>query len=64
MFASATLASYAFTWFAFVFPIWKIFKTSTNKCLSIIYFFPPIMTLILLRLESNFQLFKNSTKML
>jgi formate dehydrogenase assembly factor FdhD len=48
----------------FVSPIWQILKPSATTCLSIIFCFSLNITLILLCSKSNFELFKNSTKML
>ncbi len=63
IYTNATLASNNSTWSTFVSLLWQILKTSTNTCLSIILYSSPNITLILLCSRSNFQLFKNSTKM-
>ncbi len=64
MITSVTMASDIFTQSTFALPLWKILKTSANKCLFIIFNSSTIKTLILLCSKSSFQLFKNSIKML
>jgi hypothetical protein len=64
MFSNATLAFDIFTWSTSISLVWQILKTFANKCLFIILYSFTIITLIMLCLESSFQLFKNSTRML
>ncbi len=64
IYANATLASNISTWSTSISLVWQILKTSTMTCLFIIIYLSPNITLILLCSGSNFQVFKNKTRML